>query len=179
MENVIYVKIEQKVDTEQNWKTNNPVLRKGEIGFVSDGAYSGLYKLGDGTSKWNDLNYASSGTTTTFPVNVITENTTLTNSYDKSVNLINGNVVITVPLLSDKFSCTIKNISNNTITVKPNDITIDDSSSSISLNKNEFIQILQYNNEYYIINTNKVYTAPLGELTVDDNIVSASEITVE
>ena len=178
MENIIYVKIEQKVDTEQKWRTNNPVLRKGEIGFVSDGMYAGMYKLGDGTSRWNELNYASSGSVS-LPVNVISEETTLSSSYDKSVNLINGNVAITIPAIYDTFYCTLKNISSGNVTIVPSSVTIDESSENIILSKNEFIQIIQYNNNYYIINTNKVYIAPLGELTIDDNIISSSEVVVE
>lgn len=40
-------------DTKANWQTNNPILLKGEIGNVDDNP--NLYKIGDGTSRWNDL----------------------------------------------------------------------------------------------------------------------------
>lgn len=48
------VRIEHRYDTEANWKSKNPVLLQGEIGFINDGRY----KVGNGTSKWNDLPYA-------------------------------------------------------------------------------------------------------------------------
>ena len=40
-------------DTKANWQTNNPILLKGEIGNVDDNP--NLYKIGNGTSRWNDL----------------------------------------------------------------------------------------------------------------------------
>lgn len=40
-------------DTKANWQANNPILLKGEIGNVDDNP--NLYKIGDGTSRWNDL----------------------------------------------------------------------------------------------------------------------------
>lgn len=40
-------------DTKANWETNNPILLKGESGNVDDNP--NLYKIGDGTSRWNDL----------------------------------------------------------------------------------------------------------------------------
>ncbi len=48
------VRVKHKYDTEANWKNKNPVLLQGEIGFINDGRY----KVGNGTSKWNDLPYA-------------------------------------------------------------------------------------------------------------------------
>lgn len=41
-------------DTANNWTTNNPVLLKGEIGLETD---TGKYKIGDGTSNWQALQY--------------------------------------------------------------------------------------------------------------------------
>lgn len=41
-------------DTANNWTTNNPVLLKGEIGLETN---TGKYKIGDGTSNWQALQY--------------------------------------------------------------------------------------------------------------------------
>ena len=41
-------------DTANNWTTNNPVLLKGEIGLETD---TGKYKIGNGTSNWQALQY--------------------------------------------------------------------------------------------------------------------------
>ena len=41
-------------DTANNWTTNNPVLMKGEIGLETN---TGKYKIGDGTSNWQTLQY--------------------------------------------------------------------------------------------------------------------------
>lgn len=55
MQKTITTRIKQKVDTAENWSTNNPVLLAGEIGIESD---TKLFKFGDGTSNYNDLEYA-------------------------------------------------------------------------------------------------------------------------
>ena len=40
--------------TKAEWTSSDPVLNSGEIGYESD---TGNWKLGDGTSKWSELNY--------------------------------------------------------------------------------------------------------------------------
>lgn len=52
------VRIQNKYDTEANWASKNPVLLKGEAAYSSD--KNGLYKIGNGTSKWSDLKYGLS-----------------------------------------------------------------------------------------------------------------------
>lgn len=47
-------KIVMRNDSAENWKTSNPVLLAGEIGFENN---TYLVKIGDGTSHWNDLEY--------------------------------------------------------------------------------------------------------------------------
>lgn len=41
------------------WATKNPVLANGEPGFEDDGKRR--FKLGDGVTPWNDLEYAAGG----------------------------------------------------------------------------------------------------------------------
>ena len=48
------VRIQSRVDTENNWIENNPKLLKNEIGYLD----SGKYKIGNGVDRWNDLPYA-------------------------------------------------------------------------------------------------------------------------
>ena len=55
-DNNINVRIKQRIDTETNWSSTNPVLLKGEIAISSD--KNNKYKVGDGTSKWSALTYA-------------------------------------------------------------------------------------------------------------------------
>ena len=45
---------------EENWINNNPRLKKGELGFTSDGKYKNFFKIGDGETYWVDLPYAYS-----------------------------------------------------------------------------------------------------------------------
>lgn len=54
------VVMKQKTDTTQNWNTNNPILKLGQIGFDSE---LKKIKIGDGTSNWNALDYFSFTTT--------------------------------------------------------------------------------------------------------------------
>ena len=46
--------IKSRRDTAENWRTANPTLAEGELGFETD---TKRYKLGDGKSAWNDLDY--------------------------------------------------------------------------------------------------------------------------
>lgn len=57
-DNIINARIQQKADTEANWKAKDPVILKNEIVFTTDGANKNKYKLGDGTSKWSQLSYS-------------------------------------------------------------------------------------------------------------------------
>lgn len=62
---VLQTRIQLKYDSYTNWQTNNPVLRKGELGIAEVPAETGatqgepaiLIKVGDGTSNWKDLKY--------------------------------------------------------------------------------------------------------------------------
>ena len=44
-------------DTEQNRTNKNPILLKGEQGYVTDGTHAKMHKTGDGVTNWNDLNF--------------------------------------------------------------------------------------------------------------------------
>jgi hypothetical protein len=50
----------QRRDTASNWAKFNPVLSEGEIGIVIDEGKG--YKIGDGVTHWNDLEYPSNPT---------------------------------------------------------------------------------------------------------------------
>ena len=56
-------KIQIRRDSAASWTSNNPILSAGEIGFESD---SYKFKIGDGSSNWNDIQYFSSGSTSVF-----------------------------------------------------------------------------------------------------------------
>lgn len=57
MEQTILVKHKQAYDTEENWKANNPILLAGQLVYSSD--KYGKYKVGDGVTHWNNLEYCS------------------------------------------------------------------------------------------------------------------------
>lgn len=50
----------QRNDTAARWQSINPVLAQGELGIVSDEAKG--YKIGDGVTAWNDLEYPANPT---------------------------------------------------------------------------------------------------------------------
>ena len=50
----------QRRDTAANWAAANPILMEGEIGIVTDGAKG--YKIGDGATRWNALEYPANPT---------------------------------------------------------------------------------------------------------------------
>ena len=54
-EKIVNARLQNAYDTAANWKSNNPVLKAGELGIESD---TGLHKVGDGTSTWKQLHYA-------------------------------------------------------------------------------------------------------------------------
>lgn len=45
-------------DTAQNWEDANPILAQGEMGLLIPAR---KYKLGDGITRWNDLEFATTG----------------------------------------------------------------------------------------------------------------------
>ena len=51
-------------DTAANWTSNNPVLEAGQLGYETDTL---KFKLGDGTTAWTSLSYATGGTGVTGP----------------------------------------------------------------------------------------------------------------
>jgi len=53
--------IQLLTNTAANWTNNNPILLEGQIGIETDGlTTTPKFKIGDGTTAWNSLPYASS-----------------------------------------------------------------------------------------------------------------------
>lgn len=55
------VRIQFRRGTAAEWSSTNPILASGEVGFETD---SKKFKVGDGTTRWNDLTYYVTGTIT-------------------------------------------------------------------------------------------------------------------
>lgn len=49
------IRIKSRVDESGDWQSLNPILLDREIGYERD---TGKYKIGDGETAWNDLEYA-------------------------------------------------------------------------------------------------------------------------
>lgn len=50
------IQIQFRNGTRSEWRTSNPILAKGEMGLETD---TKLYKIGDGFTPWNSINYAT------------------------------------------------------------------------------------------------------------------------
>lgn len=75
-------KVTLRNDTAANWSTVNPVLLRGEFGYEID---TRKFKLGDGTTAWNSLSYASAMPSVVSGANPQTTD----NSYDVGTVWIN------------------------------------------------------------------------------------------
>lgn len=53
-EQTILTKFKLRHDIASNWDTKNPVLLDGEVGFETD---TKNFKVGNGTSSWQELQY--------------------------------------------------------------------------------------------------------------------------
>lgn len=73
------IRIQQKVDTKENWEINNPILLDKEIGYEKE---TGRYKIGDGVSNWNDLSYNNGAG------HMVTDNNTNIVFNDYTTNII-------------------------------------------------------------------------------------------
>ena len=66
-EKILKTRIQLRYDTLTNWTTNNPVLKAGEIAIATIPTAVPankqlppvMFKVGDGTSKFNELDWAS------------------------------------------------------------------------------------------------------------------------
>jgi len=59
-EKTLKTRFKNATNTENNWKSKNPVLLNGEIAYSSD---VNKFKVGNGTSKWADLPYSKAQST--------------------------------------------------------------------------------------------------------------------
>ena len=98
MSTTVKVQIQQRTDTAANWTSANPTLLAGELGHESD---TKKYKLGDGSTAYNSLDYAGGGADT---ATWLTENdATVSASYTLTKNgfsvgpiTVNSGITITI-----------------------------------------------------------------------------------
>ena len=98
MSTTVKVQIQRRISTDSEWSSANPVLLLGEVGHNSTNK---KYKLGDGTTAWNSLDYAGGGADT---ATWLTENdATVSTSYTLTKNgfsvgpiAVNSGITITI-----------------------------------------------------------------------------------
>lgn len=82
----------QRRDTAANWSTTNPILAEGEIGIITDGAKG--YKIGDGITRWNALEYPANPTSVVGELGdsevAVINQATVTNSIIPTFSQISG-----------------------------------------------------------------------------------------
>lgn len=105
-EKTINARIQCKIDTAENWKTNNPVLLVGELGIESD---TKLIKVGDGTTSWTSLPYLQY-----LPLSggAMTGALKIASGYDKGIQDSEGNNLL---YMSSDYVLNIRNEAYNDI----------------------------------------------------------------
>lgn len=89
-------RMQQRRDTAANWTSNNPTLAAGELGVETD---TGKMKIGTGSTAWNSLSYAATGTVTGVTAGTGLTGGTISSSgtiaLDTPVSVANGGTGIT------------------------------------------------------------------------------------
>ena len=79
----------QRRDTAANWSAANPILAEGELGIVTD---TKGYKIGDGVTHWNDLDYPANPTQVVDSVGTSTTVAISQNVVNEISNLLSVNI---------------------------------------------------------------------------------------
>ncbi len=105
------VQIQLRNDTAANWSNVNPTLAQGEVGVERD---TGLIKIGNGSTEWNDLSYSTvdpSQISFTHNQNAVSNNWVIAHNlgyypniqiFDSANSMVEGNVTH-----SNTFSLTV------------------------------------------------------------------------
>ena len=120
--------IQVRRDTAINWYNTNPTLAAGEIGFETN---TGKFKIGDGTSLWGALTYATDGSKLT---GAIAANTLATSRNINGV-AFNGSANITVTAAPTAGTVTDDSIQS---TLSPSKIT--GTASTVAAQRAKFYQ---------------------------------------
>lgn len=83
--NIVKAALILRNDLAATWAIKNPILAKGEIGAEID---TGLLKIGDGSTPFNDLNYINDGSVSLDLTNYIKKPSTFTNG---NIPIFNNN----------------------------------------------------------------------------------------
>lgn len=111
-------RILQRRDTAANWSTTNPILAEGEIGIITDGAKG--YKIGDGVTRWNALEYPANPTSVVQDIG-IDENVVISQNAS-GVLFGKAKIIDSFPSLRKKLIATsnVGTIQNQVLTLLPN-----------------------------------------------------------
>lgn len=161
-ENTIKSRIQLKNDTEANWKKAvNFIPKKGEIIIynIDESHDSPRIKIGDGAANVNDLVFLSSGSnfpTSEFIVSTNEESSAALTGTTKEATLENGKQIV----YFTKFACPGEaltlalTLAGGTITEAYSIYNYDTAICDIAYPANCTIQMVYYNEAFYLINNN-------------------------
>lgn len=136
-------KIQLRRDTAANWTANNPTLAAGELGFELD---TNKFKIGTGSTAWNDLNYASGGgpaggdLTGYYPNPSIGSGVITNTNISGTAAISSSKIAGTAATLSGNETLTNKNITSGSITLSSGPITTTSGTvSALALNASSYI----------------------------------------
>lgn len=92
-------RIQLRRDSSANWTSYNPTLAEGEIGLELD---TNKFKIGTGTTAWNDLDYASASINAIAPLAYAEETEELTLNYGSGLTSSSGTLTVDFGTVSGK-----------------------------------------------------------------------------
>ena len=176
---IMEVILKNKRFTKESWTNNNPILNEDELGFESD-TFS--FKIGDGKTRWNDLEYVSCNTAYKLAGSRKIGEAIFDNTKDVTLDEIgalskNGGT-LTGPLYLNSNDYYIDNIGTGVFnTLSVNDITIKNN-FNIESDSIRFKGITYFGdkNKYYI---NSIGKALFKELEVEGNATIGGNIAAD
>lgn len=87
-------------NTEANFTSSNPILSNGQFAITTDGVNANRVKIGDGSTRWNQLSYFGGSSTVTLAEQVLGSDTIIRvdngNNTTTDISVYNANVRIYV-----------------------------------------------------------------------------------
>lgn len=100
--------------TPSSWTSANPVLAAGQPGWEKGTA---KFKIGDGTTAWNDLPYAGAGAPI-YSIGTASSSFTETTTSGDRIVLVSGTVEVTLPsAVGNKARLTYKLVTDGAMTI--------------------------------------------------------------
>lgn len=130
-ENTVKIRYRHAIKTEAEWTYLNPILLSGEVAYSSD--KNGKYKIGNGTSTWNQLPYAIPATKTDIGLGSVENKSSATIRGELTKANVTNALGYTPPTTNTTYG--VATSSTLGLVKSGTDITVD-SSGNVSVNDN-------------------------------------------